>query len=87
MSYQIEGVKGGTVHYLDNIRFIQVLKAVAFKVNCDSVRISDIYGNEIQTKIHNGIFNYVLTEDPIYIIENYTENGKPTRLSLCEIIF
>jgi len=55
-------------------------KAVAFKVNCDSVRISDIYGNEIQTKIHNGIFNYVLTEDPIYIIGNYTEidTAEPT---------
>lgn len=48
-------------------------KTVAFKVDCENVRISDIYGNEIETKTENGLVNYMLTEEPIYIIGDYTE--------------
>ncbi len=48
-------------------------KTTAFKVDCDSVRICDIYGNEFETKTQNGIVNCVLTEAPVYIIGNYSE--------------
>jgi len=48
-------------------------KNAAFKVDSDSVRICDIYGNEFETRTQDGIVNCVLTEAPVYIIGNYSQ--------------
>lgn len=45
----------------------------AFKVNTDKVKICDVFGTEYETKTVDGVFNYPLTADPIYIIGDYTE--------------
>lgn len=47
-------------------------KSISLKMDCESVTVSDMYGNETEMKLTDGVLNITVGDSPIYIIGNYS---------------